>query len=143
MAIDFHQLFPEVVIDGITYKNLFNKYQVNRRYIQDVTYYYEYIVQDTDRPDILAYQLFGNAKWWWLVLLFNDIDDPYFGFPMSENELKDTLALVIAENPTADPADIEASIRAENEEKRNIKIPRAEFVYEIISSIKRDLGITI
>ena len=143
MAIDYFQLFPDIEIDEVTYKNLFNKYQVNRRYVQDVTFYYEYTVQDGDRSDILAYQFFGNAKWWWLVLLFNDINDPFFGFPMTEEELKDTLTLVIAENPTADPVEIEAAIREENELKRTIKIPRAEFVYEIISSIKKDLGITI
>lgn len=142
MATDFEILFPEITIDGVTYKNLFNKYRVNRMYVDDVTFYYEYSVKDGDRPDILAYKLFNNAKWWWLILLFNDIDDPFYGFPMTNEEVNETIALTQALYPADDPQDIDDAIRAENDAKRNIKVPRAEFLYDIISSIKKDLGIT-
>jgi hypothetical protein len=45
-----------------------------------------YIVQDGDRPDRVAYGYYGDVTMDWLVLLSNEIHDPYFQWPMSYQE---------------------------------------------------------
>lgn len=47
----------------------------------------EYIVEDGEKPETLAYRVYGRADYHWLVLLFNEIHDPYFGWPMSVDDL--------------------------------------------------------
>jgi hypothetical protein len=45
-----------------------------------------YQVQDGDRPDTVAYGYYGDVTMDWLVLLSNEIQDPYFEWPMSYQE---------------------------------------------------------
>ena len=47
----------------------------------------EYIVEDGEKPETLAYRVYGRSDYHWLILLFNEIHDPYFGWVMSLDEL--------------------------------------------------------
>jgi|LakMenEpi03Aug12_release.lakeMendotaPanAssembly.Ray.scaffolds.fasta_scaffold585005_2 hypothetical protein len=33
-----------------------------------------------NRPDAIAYDVYGNAKYWWIIALFNEIQDPFIEF---------------------------------------------------------------
>ena len=48
--------------------------------------YFDYSVQDGDRPDIIAEKLYDDYRLDWLVLLPNEIHDRYFEWVMSTNE---------------------------------------------------------
>ena len=48
----------------------------------------EYQVQDGERPDIVAYDYYGDETLDWLVLLANEIQDPYYEWPLSNNDLQ-------------------------------------------------------
>jgi hypothetical protein len=48
--------------------------------------YYDYSVQDHDRPDSIAYKLYGDSRLDWVVLLVNEIHDRYFQFPLNSSE---------------------------------------------------------
>jgi hypothetical protein len=41
----------------------------------------QYLLQDGDRPDTVAYQYYSDQTLDWLVLLANEIHDPYFQWP--------------------------------------------------------------
>jgi len=47
----------------------------------------EYFVQDGERPDTVAYDYYGDVSMDWLILLCNEIVDPYFQWPLSYEEL--------------------------------------------------------
>ena len=49
-------------------------------------YYYDYEIQSGDRPDTIAYKLYGSAKLDWIVLLVNEIHDRYFEWALSDDE---------------------------------------------------------
>ena len=49
--------------------------------------YFNYIVQDGERPDIVAQRMYGDERLDWLVLLVNEIHDPYFIWPLSNENL--------------------------------------------------------
>lgn len=44
---------------------------------------YEYSVKDGERPDVIAHKYYEDETLDWLVLLSNEIHDPYFQWPMS------------------------------------------------------------
>jgi hypothetical protein len=51
--------------------------------------YYEYVIQDGDTPEILASKLYDSPERHWIILLFNDIIDPLFDWPMQQSVLND------------------------------------------------------
>jgi hypothetical protein len=44
--------------------------------------FYEYTIQDGDRPDTIAEKYYGDAKHAWIILHFNNIKDPIFDWPL-------------------------------------------------------------
>jgi len=45
--------------------------------------YKEYVVQYGETPDIVATKLYGSSEWYWLIMLFNDMTDPFRDWPRS------------------------------------------------------------
>ena len=33
-----------------------------------------------NRPDSIAFDVYGNSKYWWIIAMANDINDPFTGF---------------------------------------------------------------
>lgn len=48
----------------------------------------EYTITDEERPEHIAERVYGRSDYHWIVLLFNEIHDPYFSWPMSLNEME-------------------------------------------------------
>lgn len=42
--------------------------------------FYDYVVQAGDRPDTIAEKYYGDSRHAWVVLHFNNIEDPVFGW---------------------------------------------------------------
>jgi hypothetical protein len=50
--------------------------------------YYDYTVKEGTRPDNLSYDYYSNSDYIWLINLANQFVDPYYDFPISEDNLK-------------------------------------------------------
>jgi hypothetical protein len=50
--------------------------------------YFEYQVKDSDTPEIIADKIYGDPFRAWIVLLFNNVINPNYNFPM-KNEVLD------------------------------------------------------
>jgi hypothetical protein len=50
--------------------------------------FYNYDVKDSDRPDIIAEKLYGDGTLDWIILLTNDIVDPYYDWPLTQSNLE-------------------------------------------------------
>jgi hypothetical protein len=48
--------------------------------------YYTYDVQDGERPDVVAFKFYGRVDYDWVVLMFNQMADRFFDWPMSYHE---------------------------------------------------------
>jgi len=53
----------------------------------DMMEMYEYIVKDGERVEDLAFRYYGWTGYHWIILLANDIYDPYRDWPMSGEDL--------------------------------------------------------
>ena len=54
----------------------------------EVTVYYPYVVPEGMRPDVLAYQYYGDTIYTWTIYLANNIVDPYYEWPLSYKDLR-------------------------------------------------------
>ena len=50
---------------------------------ENVTLFSPYLIKDSDTPESIAYKLYGSSERHWIVLLFNDIVDPQYDWPLN------------------------------------------------------------
>jgi hypothetical protein len=66
-----------------TTTNIFFRVRVIREILANISAYYEYLISDSDTPEILADKVYGNPEAHWLILMTNDIVDPQYGWPLN------------------------------------------------------------
>ena len=68
--------------------NLMVRNKIRDAVESDVTIFYPYIVPEGMRPDVLAYQYYGDTQYTWSILLVNNIIDPYWEWPLSYKDFR-------------------------------------------------------
>ena len=68
--------------------NLMVRNKIRDAIESDVTIFYPYIVSEGMRPDVLAYQYYGDTQYTWSILLVNNIIDPYWEWPLSYKDFR-------------------------------------------------------
>ena len=72
-----------------TAKNIFRRFRISDAALDSLLYYKRYTVTDSDRPDLIAEKIYGDSDYDWIILLANNIINPYFDWPMSTPVLED------------------------------------------------------
>ena len=65
-----------------TVRNIMNRAKIKDSIKSDIAAYYPYLVQEGERPDILSFRYYGSVSYAYLILLFNNIIDPQFDWPL-------------------------------------------------------------
>ena len=68
--------------------NLMIRNKLKDAAVDDVTVFYPYVVPEGMRPDVLAYQYYGDTIYTWTIYLVNNIVDPYYEWPLSYKDLR-------------------------------------------------------
>jgi hypothetical protein len=68
-------------------KNITARFNFEQNFKNNTAVSYEYNVQDSDTPEIIADKFYGDSERHWIVLMFNDITDPQFDWPMDYRTL--------------------------------------------------------
>ena len=84
--------FPKVLdFDGnnkyIAITNLLTRVSMLPEQINNASLYYEYDVQDTDTPEIVASKYYGSVEDFWVVMFTNQFLDPQWDWPLSSRNL--------------------------------------------------------
>ena len=72
--------------------NLMIRSKLKETVEDDVTIYYPYVVPEGMRPDVLAYQYYGDTIYTWTIFLVNNIVDPYWEWPLSYKDFREYVA---------------------------------------------------
>jgi len=67
--------------------NITSRFNFEETFKNNTAVCYEYDIQDSDTPEIIASKFYGDSERHWIVLLFNDILDPQFDWPMDYRTL--------------------------------------------------------
>ena len=65
-----------------TATNIMKKPMFKPKVIDEITDYYPYRVKDGYRPDMVSNEVYGSPAFAYLILMFNDVYDPVFDWPM-------------------------------------------------------------
>lgn len=67
--------------------NLTTRISFVEKYADNTALYYLYTIQDGDTPDIVAHKLYASSEYHWIILLFNNILDPQYDWPLEQRNL--------------------------------------------------------
>lgn len=89
MTSYYFKPFPTISYDlGYTGKsetvtNVMLRFKINEVLKQRPMNYYNYTIPEGDRPDNVAFSLYGDPKLSWLLLIVNNFYDPFYEWPLS------------------------------------------------------------
>jgi len=83
--------YPDIVYNSVTMKNIMVRFGLVDQVLSVADVFYPYVIDDTDRLDTLAYDYYGSPTWGWLILLVNDMNDPYHDWPLNYEEFRSNL----------------------------------------------------
>jgi len=86
-------------VEAIT--NIIARFAFDSQLKENSSAFYPYQVQDSDTPEIIANKYYGNVEYHWVVLLFNNIIDPQFDWPLKSDTLIDYIDKKYTANGTA------------------------------------------
>lgn len=87
MASKYFKNFPLIRYNDKTLRNIMLKSSFIGGLNLGDTAFYTYEVKDGERPTVVAFNYYGSIDYVWLVFLSNQINDPYFDWPLSSEEL--------------------------------------------------------
>jgi hypothetical protein len=72
-------------LDSVT--NIVARFGFEKKLKENSAAFYKYSVKDSDTPEIIASKFYDSPERHWIVLLFNDIIDPQYDWPLNNNTL--------------------------------------------------------
>jgi hypothetical protein len=73
--------------NGVVVTNIISRFAFEKSYRDNSAVYYEYDIQDSDTPEIIAHKMYGNSERHWIVLMMNEIVDPQFDWPLDQRTI--------------------------------------------------------
>lgn len=149
-----------------TIVDFFRRVKVAENYTKNVSVLIPYTVEDGESPEQVSYKFYGTPFYHWVILMVNNITNPYEQWPISQTELLDKIAFKYPSeskddtyeyrNITTDyvedydAAAVAAGTQYEitiydyeqelNEEKRNVKILDPAFLDEFVKEFYNALN---
>ena len=85
----FFNYFPKTVytantnVGGLdTVTNIIARFGFEKTLKENSAAFYKYSIQDSDTPEIIAHKFYENSERHWIVLMFNDIVDAQYEWPL-------------------------------------------------------------
>ena len=67
--------------------NIIARFAFEKSLKENSALFYSYDIQDGDTPEIIANKYYGSPEKHWIVMLFNDIVDPQYDWPLTDRNL--------------------------------------------------------
>ena len=67
--------------------NIIARFGFEKELKENSSIFYPYNIQDGDTPEIIANKYYGSPEKHWIVLLFNDIIDPQYDWPLDQRTI--------------------------------------------------------
>lgn len=88
--------FPFSESEYIVAKNFFRRFKIDEDKFSYSVFFKKYAIQDGDRIELISEKIYGTPYFDWVIMITNNIINPYFDWPLAEWEIRD-----LVENPDA------------------------------------------
>ena len=78
----------DVTGDGTktTIKDLLLRVKVRDYVKNNRSWFAKYIVEQDETPDMVAFKVYGRTTYHWIILMFNQITNPYYDWPLKNRD---------------------------------------------------------
>lgn len=90
----YFSYFPQIYYDAVgngNFKivtNILRRVKVKQGLKEVGAFFDEYDVDSEMTPEIVSEQVYGNQKYYWIILLFNEIKDRYYDWPLTASQFE-------------------------------------------------------
>jgi hypothetical protein len=88
----YFNFFPSTEYANTIVTNLISKVKFDQSVQKNLAVFYPYTVEQGERPDQIAARYYNNPELDWVIYLANDIMDPYYDWPLSQNQFYSYIA---------------------------------------------------
>lgn len=113
-------------------KNLFEQHRILDRYKRDGASFFNYNIENNELIENISNKFYGTIDYWWIIVLFNDIKNPFYELPLSEDQVI-SFSEILQDREGKYPKDVYYKLISEtNELRRKINIPKETVIADII-----------
>ena len=69
-----------------TIKDLLLRVKVRDYVKNNRSWFAKYIVEQDETPDMVAFKVYGRTTYHWIILMFNQITNPYYDWPLKNRD---------------------------------------------------------
>lgn len=89
--MSFFYNFQNITYYNKDAKNIIAKASIISDILSKSEQFYPYVIKDYERPDIIAYNEYGDEQLDWVIYFSNNIVDPYYDWPLFPEQFKEYL----------------------------------------------------
>ena len=98
--------FPTVSYNGISVRDITRRSVFINNLLSNPYVFLPYTIKEGEKPEDIAFNYYGTVEATWLVLLANNIVDPYNQWPMSQDVLHEFISLKYQEQSNLTGSDV-------------------------------------
>jgi hypothetical protein len=153
----FFKLSGKVEYDGRVLVDITKRVNIVQTLLKNKDFYYDYVVMEGQTAETIAFDKLGDVKYYWIILLINEIYDPLYQWYMGYNEVIAYSKLKYGDPEylhtkhwelngvkyKTDPGGNALAISnldyeiAVNDSKQTIKIPYSEYTEQIVREFRK------
>lgn len=81
--------FPTIEYNGFVIKDISKRVTIPEIIKNNALAFKTYIVRERERIEDVAFKAYGDPNLHWLIMLMNDIVDPFYDWPLGNSELEE------------------------------------------------------
>lgn len=70
-------LFPELKDGDTSFADFWRSWVISKKFVDDSRIFNEYLLSEGQRWDQIAQEVYGDRQLWWVIALFNEVEDPF------------------------------------------------------------------
>ena len=115
-----------------TIKNLFTKFDIVFDYKNNINLIQSYEIKDNEFIETVAYNVYQDTDFWWIVALFNNIQNPFIDWPLSQSQIIDIAKAKYATERKYSYLTYLNFLTEINDKKRILILPNNDTISDII-----------
>jgi len=156
--MSYFQKFPIVSYNGKQVRDISRNVRIKEYLKKNISFFQPYRIKSGETPHLLAHDFYGDSNLHWIILLINNIVDPFYDWILSDKELssyvdnkygigqstvvhhweKDGVVVKSGTVNAISVTNLEYEERI-NEGKREIKIVRNEYIDKVVSEFEDNI----
>ena len=92
-TVNANGFLQETNADARTIVDFFRRVNVTENYTKNISVLIPYTVEDGETPEMVSYKFYGTPFYHWVLLMINNITNPYEQWPIAQDELLAKIAL--------------------------------------------------